>query len=76
MRGFAYLNEDFSIIKRTYIGEVKNLEFRADFFNPFNRTVFSTSSINNNLSNPTTYGKVGGQGNLPREIQFALRFRF
>jgi len=76
MRGFAYLNEDFSIIKRTYIDEVRNLEFRMDLFNPFNRTVFQTSSINNNLSSLASYGKVGAQGNLPREIQFALRLHF
>jgi hypothetical protein len=76
MRGFAYLNEDISIIKRTYFGEYRNLEFRADFFNPFNRHVFASYSIGNNPSNLAAYGKVGGQSNLPREIQFALRLHF
>ncbi len=76
MRGFAYLNEDISIIKRTYFGEVRNLEFRVDFFNPFNRHVFASYAIGNNPSQPAAYGKVGGQSNLPREIQFALRLHF
>jgi hypothetical protein len=73
MRGFAYLNEDISIMKRTYIDETKNVEFRVDIFNPFNRVVFANYAIGNIVGQPS-YGKVGGQSNLPREIQFGLRF--
>jgi outer membrane receptor protein involved in Fe transport len=73
MRGFAYLNEDISILKRTYIDETKNIEFRVDIFNPLNRVVFANYAIGNIVGQPS-YGKVGAQSNLPREIQFGLRF--
>jgi len=74
MRGFAYLNEDFSIIKRTYFGETRNIEFRTDLFNAFNRVWFG-SNITSNFS-AGNYGKVSGQANNPRLIQFSLRINF
>jgi hypothetical protein len=74
MRGFAYFNEDFSIIKRTYFGETRNVEFRTDFFNAFNRVWFG-SNITSNFSSGN-FGKVSGQGNNPRLIQFALKINF
>ena len=40
LRRFAYLNEDISLIKRTSVNERISVEFRADFLNIFNRTVF------------------------------------
>ena len=55
LRGFPYLNEDVSAIKRTYvpkISEVFNLEFRTEFFNIFNRTVFGGPSTN--INDPTS----------------------
>ncbi|PYV42916.1 MAG: hypothetical protein DMG06_12475, partial [Acidobacteria bacterium] len=74
MRGFPFLNEDFSIIKRTYFGEVRNVEFRADLFNAFNRVWFG-SNITSNFSSGN-FGQVSGQANNPRLIQFALRVNF
>ncbi|MFN8006182.1 MAG: hypothetical protein U0V70_03990 [Terriglobia bacterium] len=74
MRGFAYYNEDFSIMKKTYIGDVKYFEFRMDLFNAFNRTWFGNNITSNRGSGD--YGKVNGQANNPRLIQFALRFTF
>jgi len=74
MRGFAYYDEAFSIIKRTYFHESKNVEFRADFFNAFNRVWFG-SNITSNFSSGD-FGKVSGQANPPRQIQFALRVNF
>ena len=73
MRGFAYLNEDISILKSTYINETIHVDFRVDIFNPFNRVVFANYSIGNVVGQPS-YGSVGAQSNLPREIQFGLRF--
>jgi hypothetical protein len=77
LRGFPSLNEDVSAIKRTYvprISEVFNVEFRAEFFNIFNRTVFGTPSTD--FNNPPSFGAVGSQSNTPRTIQFSLKVNF
>ena len=87
----AYLNEDLSIIKDTKIYERLNLQFQANFFNAFNRTVFSaggnaqTFIFNGapadltaaSLQNSSTiFGIMAAQQNQPRRIQFALRLQF
>jgi hypothetical protein len=81
LRRFAYLNEDFSIIKRTSVNEHVSIEFRADFFNIFNRTIFGLgtggdqygSSLGNFASSP---GMITNQSNYPREIQFGLKINY
>jgi len=77
LRTFPALNENLSAIKRTYvpkISEVFNVEFKAEFFNIFNRTQFGYP--NANINDPTSFGVVGYQANLPRSIQFSLRVNF
>jgi outer membrane receptor protein involved in Fe transport len=84
LRKFAYLNEDFSIIKRTSIKERVSIEFRADFINAFNRVVFGSdvggnqfaAVANANLSDPATFGRVSAQTNIPRTIQFGLKVNY
>ena len=74
-RGFALLQEDFSIIKQTPLGfrEGANLELRADILNLFNR---------NRLGDPNTgisgssFGKVFGKVGAPRTIQVGLRINW
>jgi hypothetical protein len=85
-RRFAYLNEDISLIKRTNITERVNVEFRADFLNLFNRTVFGFdqggdqygSIIGGNSigSGIGAFGHVTAQSNFPREIQFGLKINY
>jgi hypothetical protein len=74
--GFPYYNENISLIKNTKITELTNLQFRAEFFNAFNRTVYSPPDTNWNDVVTGGFGKVTGQFNAPRVIQFALRFEF
>lgn len=77
LRTFPFFNEDLSAIKRTYvpkISEAFNVEFRAEFFNIFNRTVFGGPSTN--INDPTSFGTVGYQANTPRTIQFSLKVNF
>jgi len=77
LRTFPYLSEDVSAIKRTYvpkISEAFNVEFRAEFFNIFNRTVFGGPSTS--INDPTSFGIVGYQANSPRTIQFSLKVNF
>ena len=74
LRGFPSYNEDFSIIKRTYIRETMNIEFRAEFFNLFNRVVFSNPGTN--TLDPLSFGLSFSQANVPRQIQFGMKFNF
>jgi hypothetical protein len=73
-RGPGYANADLSIFKafRMPFAESHRLEFRAEFFNSFNRV---------NLSNPNTaltnslFGRITG-ANDPRILQLGLRYSF
>ncbi len=73
LRTFNVYNESVGLIKRTPIGEKLTLVFRAEFFNVFNRTVFSAPAAN--ISN-ANFGRVAGQSNAPRQGQLALRLEF
>jgi hypothetical protein len=70
LRGFPNLNENVSLAKTFSFNERLHLDFRAEAFNLFNRTVFSNPNTNLNSS---TFGVVSGQSNSPRQMQFALK---
>jgi hypothetical protein len=87
----AYINEDLSISKRTTLFENLNLQIQANFFNAFNRTIFSSGGnaqtfiINGappdlstaSLQNSNTvFGIMKAQQNAPRIIQFGMRLEF
>ncbi|MGB6484971.1 MAG: carboxypeptidase regulatory-like domain-containing protein [Candidatus Acidiferrales bacterium] len=79
--GPSMKNIDFSLLKETKLGESRNLEFRAEFFNVFNHPNFSTLSMNNYYGTPdfgemfdTLGATIGGGTN--RQIQMALKFSF
>lgn len=85
LRRQSYLNEDISFIKRTSITERVSLEFRADFLNIFNRTVFGFDQGGDQygsalagafVADTSGFGHVGSQGNYPREIQFGLKINY
>jgi len=90
LRGPSQSNVDFSVIKRFPIGESKNIELRAEFFNLFNHVNFANpisnlsavaaTSINANTGqitgDPGDFGRSVSTSNNPRLIQFALKFSF
>ena len=79
VRDFPKFKEDFGIVKRTYIGETVNIEFRFEWFNAFNRTTLGFGRFgggSTNISNPATFGKVNRQENSPRQGQVVLRVNF
>ena len=86
VRRFPYYNEDISILKRTNINERVGVEFRADFLNIFNRTLFgfdqggdqygSILQGNNLGGGVASFGHITSQSNFPREIQFGLKLTY
>jgi hypothetical protein len=72
-RNFPYYEEDFGLIKRTPIKEGVDLQFRAEYFNAFNRVVFGGPNTNPYSSG---FGTVGGTNNSPRQGQLTLRIEF
>jgi hypothetical protein len=74
VRTFGMINEDFSVLKDFRIHEAHRLQFRAEFFNVLNRVVFGSPSAN--LNAPASFGRIGGQANSPRHIQFGLKYIF
>jgi hypothetical protein len=70
----AFFNVDASIGKRFAITENHNVQFRAEFFNLPNMTMFNPPS--RDLSAPGTFGLISGQANNPRNIQLGLKYVF
>jgi hypothetical protein len=76
LRGQGVNNWDLSLGKKTPIRERFNLEFRAEFYNLFNRVQFGLPNTSvTTAANPTT-GFITTQINQPRLIQLAMRFLF
>jgi hypothetical protein len=73
---FPSYNENLSVIKRFKIWESTNFEFRADFFNAFNRVIFGLPDMNYSDVATGAFGKVSSQANTPRVIQFGGRISF
>lgn len=69
-------NFNIGVAKHFYfpkLGESKNLEFRADFFNAFNTPWFSNPVLNVQSG---AAGEISGTNNVPRYVQLALKFFF
>ena len=77
IRGPGFINEDFSILKKTTLSETHSLIFKVDIPNGFNRHSFG--AIDGNVTSGT-FGVPGGGGhavlNPPRQIQLTLRYQF
>ena len=85
LRGSGINNWDLALYKTTNFGPDNKLglQFRAEFFNAFNRVQFAppnTACCNNpnipGANNNTSFGLVNNQLNNPRLIQLALKFLF
>jgi hypothetical protein len=82
LRGKPFNNLDFSAIKNWTLKERYGIQFRAEFFNVFNRTSYALPASNPAV--PNTFGlstatinsaPIIGSGG-PRKIQLALKFSF
>lgn len=72
VRGPGYRNTDIALIKRTYFGEVKNLEFRTEVFNLTNTPPLGNPNV---VLGAAGFGSITSAGD-PRVIQFGLKFNF
>lgn len=76
LRGPGIANYDFSLAKKTRVTERFNLQFRAEFYNIFNRVQFGQPNTSiTTAANPTT-GFITSQINQPRTVQLNLRLSF
>ncbi|MBI3895398.1 MAG: TonB-dependent receptor [Acidobacteria bacterium] len=79
LRGPKSRKIDFSIFKAFALGEAKNLQFRAEFFNLPNTPNFrapSTSVFNTDGTVSPTVGRITDTIGTSRQIQLALKFEF
>jgi hypothetical protein len=76
LRQQGVVNFDFAVFKRTAITERMNIEFRTEFFNLFNHPQFGPPNGTCCSDNNKNFGVVTNTVNLPRLIQFGLKFAF
>jgi hypothetical protein len=72
VRGPGYRTADIAFIKRTYIGEVVNFEFRTEIFNLTNTPPLANP---NGVVGNAAFGTITSAGD-PRVIQFGLKLNF
>jgi len=71
--GPGWWNFDFSLVKDTAITETKQIQFRAEFFNIFNKATFATPG---SQIGATNFGVSTSTATRERQIQLGLRFVF
>ena len=71
-------NFDLSLVKNTSVGEGTNIQFRAEFFNIFNRTNFGLPNRQAfRSSGPNSrFGTITTTNTTNRQIQFGLKISF
>jgi carboxypeptidase family protein len=77
--GPAYLNADFSLFKNFPIHESLKLQFRAEFFNAFNRPQLGNPDgtiTNFDPANPGSFGNITNTIADNRDIQFGVKLVF
>ncbi len=80
VRGPAFQNQDFTLMKTTRLTERVGFQFRADFFNAWNWHQFLAvglygSAFDTDVSSPT-FGQWNGTVTAPRNIQFGMKILF
>lgn len=76
VRGGRYFNSDFAVFRNfavPFLGEESRLQFRAEFFNVYNKVNFTAPVTS--LSN-AAFGRYVSNATAPRVIQFGLKFSF
>ena len=78
--GPGIANFDLSFVKLFYLDETRHFQFRAEFFNMFNRSNYAQPDIevfqNSSGVPSSSFGRINDLTTTPRQIQFALKFIF
>ena len=78
--GPGFANVDFSVTKIFSITENTRIDFRAEFFNLFNRANFDlpdAAMFDEDTETPlSTAGQIRSTATTSRQIQFGLKFTF
>jgi hypothetical protein len=72
LRGPNLINFDFNLNKTITINERHSVQFRAEFFNAFNRPNLGVPGVNISAG----FGQIVNTATEARIIQFALKYRF
>ena len=72
VRGPQYRNADIALIRRTYFGENRNIEFRAEAFNITNTPPLAAPAT---VAGAAGFGSITSAGD-PRVLQFGLKVNF
>ncbi len=70
VRGPAYRDLDFALVKQTHLGEIADLEFRAEVFDITNTPAFAQP---NGSFGSAAFGSISATTTDPRVVQFAIR---
>ncbi len=73
VRNFKYYNEDFSVLKKTPLGENMTFILKLELLNAFNRHVFATPDTN---PGNNTFGVPFATIDTPRNMQLTARIQF
>lgn len=78
LTGPGFKDVDFSVFKKIPVAEGRTLQFRAEFFNLFNRPNFAlpVSNIFTSAGRQENAGTISRTTNFGREIQFGLKYSF
>ena len=77
--GPGFFNLDMSLVKNTRVGERIGVEFRAEFFNLFNRANFGTpvtAAFDEDGTYRNSAGRISYTINPSRQIQFGTKITF
>jgi hypothetical protein len=74
LRGLPRWNLDVSVGKSVSFGERVGADLSFQFTNVLNHMALSNPSLA--LTSPTTFGRINGQTNTPRQMEFGLRIHF
>ena len=81
IRGFAYQNQDLTVMKNIRMAGGTNLEFRFEAFNMWNWHTFSSGgafgdqAFNTDIASPN-FGSGMAMSRKPRILQLGIRFEF
>jgi hypothetical protein len=74
IRGLPYWNVDLSVRKNVKLTERFSAEFQFLFLNLANHVVFANPTLD--ISDTSSWGVIGSQGNTPRQMEFGVRLKF